>query len=78
MSYREVMSLPMRTFWLFNKNINRLFAEQDMRRISVLSSVNASEGLSEKIDELTQELGHVTTFEEVFDADAMSSLMATM
>ena len=74
MSYREVMSLPIRTFWLMSSNINRLFAERDMRLLSVFVAANNSEGMSDKIKELTQELGSVTRFEETLDVNALMLL----
>lgn len=78
MSYREVMSLPVRTFWLMSGNINRLFAERDMRLLSVTAAVNSSEGMSEKVDELTAEIGRVTRFESVLDVSALEKLKLSL
>lgn len=78
MSYREVMCLPIRTFWLLSTNINRLFAEHDMRLLSVTAAVNSSDGMKDKINELTQELGRITRFEEVFDASALMLLKSSL
>ena len=78
MSYREVMELPIRAFWLMSANINRLFAERDMRLLSVTAAVNSTEGMQEKIDILSNEIGKVTRFDEVFDSSAMESLMNSL
>jgi hypothetical protein len=78
MSYREVMELPIRAFWLMSANINRLFAEHDMRLLSVTAAVNSTEGMQEKIDMLSTEIGKVTRFDEVFDSSAMESLMNSL
>lgn len=78
MSYREVMELPIRAFWLMSANINRLFAERDMRLLSVTAAVNSTEGMQEKIDMLSTEIGKVTRFDEVFDNSAMESLMNSL
>ena len=72
------MNLPIRTFWLMSSNINRLFAERDMRLLSVTAAVNSSEGMKEKVDELTAEIGRVTLFEEVFDSVGMANLIASL
>lgn len=78
MSYREVMSLPIRAFWLMSANLNRLFAERDMRQLTIAAAVDSSEGMQEKVEQLTTEIGRVTRFEEVFDQEAMTSLMASL
>lgn len=78
MSYWDVMRLPIRTFWLMSANINRLFAERDMRLLSVTAAANSSEGMKGKVDELTHELGQVTRFEEVFDSDALMLLKSIL
>ena len=59
MGYREVMGIPIRAFWLLNENINRLFAETDIRQLSVLASARSSEGAKEMNTNLTIELGEV-------------------
>lgn len=71
MSYWDTKRLPIRAFWLMSGNINRLMAESDMRHMSAVSSLNDTDGIKEKFSELSRELGKVTKFEEVFDADAM-------
>ena len=78
MSYREVMSLPIRTFWFMSECINRIRAELDMRSLSVSAAVNSSEGMKEKFDELSRDLGKVTQFEELFDASGMELLLASL
>lgn len=35
MSYEAVLRLPLRTFWLLNRNIDRIEARRDMRAMSV-------------------------------------------
>jgi hypothetical protein len=43
MSYREVMEIPMKTFWMLNRNISRVLAEQDLRAFQLAVSVNSGE-----------------------------------
>lgn len=45
MSYREVMDLPMKTFWMLNRNISRLLAEQDLRAAEIAVSVNSGDAM---------------------------------
>lgn len=72
------MNLPVRAFWLMSGNINRLFAEHDMRLLSVTAAVNSSEGMQEKVNELTSEIGRVTRFEAMFDVDALELLKSSL
>lgn len=43
MSYREVLALPMKTFWMLNRNISRVLAEQDLRAFHLAVSTNSGE-----------------------------------
>lgn len=42
MSYRECMALPMKTFWMLNRNISRVLAEKDLRAFQI--AVTAASG----------------------------------
>jgi hypothetical protein len=47
LSYRECMDLPMKTFWMLNRNIGRLLAEQDLRSFAIaVSSQNGEAGMA--------------------------------
>lgn len=35
LSYGELMSLPIKTFWMLNNNIERIQAQKDMRALTV-------------------------------------------
>lgn len=35
LSNRELLDLPIRTFWMLNANVDRLSAQQDLRSLSV-------------------------------------------
>lgn len=43
MGYREVMSLPIRTFWLMNSNVGRVLAERDLRTLTVQQARHGGE-----------------------------------
>ncbi len=53
MSYREVMSLPMRVFWQLSGNVPRLLADErrSMLHVNVLAA-NNPEGASELYEQL--------------------------
>lgn len=55
MSYRDCMDLPMRTFWMLNRNISRLLAEKDLRAISVALSAVSEEAAGALQTKLVEE-----------------------
>lgn len=59
MGYAEALDLPLKTFWLMSNNINRISAEADIRRLSIMGAVNSSEGFSKAQEALQSEMGDV-------------------
>ena len=57
MNYREVLALPIRTFWLMSSCINRIQAEFDIRHLSVAASAQSGEGFSDYRKQLVLEIG---------------------
>lgn len=56
MSYREVMALPIRAFWLMCECINRVQAEFDIRQLSIAASAQSGEGYAEYRKSLVLEI----------------------
>lgn len=63
MSYREVMSLPIRAFWLMNSCVGRLLAEKDLRSLVVQQGRHGGELMTEIREHLTVEMGDVGKLE---------------
>lgn len=59
MSYSEALDLPLRTFWLMSNNINRISAEADIRRLSIMAAASSSEGFGKAQEALQREMGEV-------------------
>lgn len=59
MGYREVMSLPIRTFWLMNSNVGRVLAEKDLRALTVQQARHGGEHGAEIKKHLLIEMGEV-------------------
>lgn len=60
--YREVMSLPVRAFWVMNQNIDRLRAEQDLRTINVAIATQSEESYKATVEALNKERGEWVKF----------------
>lgn len=56
MTYWEVMGLPIRAFWMLNRNINRLLAEEDLRAFMLHVSRQAAEPAQEYETKLRTEI----------------------
>ena len=81
-AYRDVLALPVKTFWLLHKNVDRISAERDMRMIMVMGSVQSSEALNGMTASLRKQMGVVVEIDEaaaavedaVFDRSGLDSL----
>lgn len=49
--------MPVRTFWSFAKNINRIRAEEDLRQMDVAMSVQSGDAAEKVRAKLVEELG---------------------
>lgn len=57
MGYREVMSLPIRAFWLMNYSVGRVLAESDLRALTVQQASHGGEYGDQVKQSLVIELG---------------------
>lgn len=57
MTYRDVMTLPIRTFWVMNSYVDRLRAEEELRSIDVQVGIQSADGYRQLIDRLHRERG---------------------
>lgn len=65
MDYWKVLGLPIRTFWLFSKNVDRLSAERDLRLMQVMASAQSAEAYGKTYDLLERQMGQVVKFDQV-------------
>ena len=56
------MELPVRAFWMMNRNINRLRAEEDLRQINIGTAIQSRDGASEASSRLVVERGEWLKF----------------
>ena len=61
MSYRDVMRLPICTFWMMSAQINRVRAEGELRQLNIVVSGGSAEGAKETRERLLEEMGTVAT-----------------
>ena len=59
MSYQDVMTMPVKLFWTFAKNISRIQAENDLRAVKVGLCSQSPEFAKQHTAQLTEELGTV-------------------
>ncbi|MCP1540057.1 hypothetical protein [Methylorubrum extorquens] len=51
--------MPLKTFWLFSKNIDRLQAELDLRLLQVMSAASSGEAYGALIERLQRQVGTI-------------------
>jgi hypothetical protein len=71
-----MMDLPLRAFWALNRQIDRLRAEEDLRKLSVGVMAQASRGeqLEPYQDTLRQQIGTVIVEKAIFDRGGLAAL----
>ncbi len=60
-SYQEALNLPLKTFWMMSNNINRIGAEEDIRRLAVTAAASSDKGFKATQEALQREMGDVFT-----------------
>ncbi|TSP13955.1 hypothetical protein [Cupriavidus campinensis] len=60
--------MPVRRFWLFARNIDRITAMQDMRSLKTVSAAATNEAFEGHMESLVKEVGNVA----VKDIDAVA------
>lgn len=65
LSYGELMSLPIKTFWMLNGNIERIEAQKDMRALTIAVNGNAgAQAAQDYRQRLVIEVGTVVKLED--------------
>jgi hypothetical protein len=68
LSYQETMDLPAPVFWMLNKNIDRLRAEDDVRSLQTAIAAQSGESAQKHLDALHKQMGKVVEVDEVAEA----------
>lgn len=74
--------LPVKTFWLMHKNVDRLMAEDTLRQVSALAYSQSGDGFDKFVSSLRKQMGTIAEFDEarlaieeaVFEAEAYAEL----
>lgn len=64
--------MPIKRFWFYNKQVDRLAAEADLRMINLLASVTSGEAYGKAVENLRQQMGQISVVVPVvrsFNAD---------
>jgi hypothetical protein len=64
LSDERLLKMPLRRFWLLNKNIDRLRAEEDLRMLSVALHAASGESAGDLSEKLMKQMGTVVEFDE--------------
>lgn len=59
MSYTEVMSLPIKTFWLMSSSVDRIMAQKDIRALTVAVLSQGGDAAKDHRERLVLEVGTV-------------------
>lgn len=70
MSYREVMELPIMTFWFMSSVIRRIRADAELRQLAIgVAAQSNGEGVKEFQERLVLEVGTVTNAPAALDTE---------
>jgi len=59
MGYRDLLEVPIKTFWMLSQNIERILAQKDMRALTVAVSGQGSEAAQSHRQNLIKEVGTI-------------------
>jgi hypothetical protein len=80
--YFELGNIPIRSFWLLHKNIDRIKAGDDIRTAIIISRSMTGSGLEELFDDLRDQTGKIVIYksepslEETYDKEGLEELKA--
>ena len=78
-SYLETLALPLHVFWSLSTNVGRIQADNDIRELSLIVSVQQGhEAVNDKRQQLLDEMGSVARQEPVFDRIGLAQLKASL
>ena len=73
--------MPIKTFWMMHKNIDRLMAEADLRMLSVVAYGQSGEGIEKFSEDMRKQMGQVAVIDEIqaafkeeIDSEGLASL----
>ncbi|KLV10190.1 hypothetical protein [Photobacterium ganghwense] len=84
LSYSEVLALPIRTFWMMSRNVDRHRAEMDISQLRLLrASQTSEEHLKDFAESLTEQLSSPIEIKRSLedaepDADAIDRLKSLL
>lgn len=77
MTWQQVMDLDFKLFWLLNRQIGRLQAEEDKRHLNIAMSAQSGEAAKEIQRNLGEELGQIVIHKAVFDNEGWDKLKSS-
>lgn len=78
MEYPAVLAMPLRTFWAFNRNVDRLRAEADSRQLNLMCAAQNGDAAERLSNKLSAELGSPVVTVKPFDAEKFKKLANEM
>jgi len=57
--------MPLKRFWFYNKNINRIWAERDLRMLKLMAHSHSGESITSMSEELVSERGEIHIYQPV-------------
>jgi hypothetical protein len=76
-SHDDMLKMPMRRFWFYLKQVDRINAEEDLRLLRLLAAAHSGETIEQVTKDLNQVMGRIYVYEpkaksfEVEDENAM-------
>lgn len=73
-SYYDVLALPLKTFWMLNRYVDRLRAEADLRALAIQNASQSGEAAQKISEHLRMEVGTPVIIEKKFDEEKFKQL----
>lgn len=61
---RQVLTMPVRRFWLLNRSVDRIKAEESIQLLKVMAAAQSGETFAQVNDDFRQQMGTVVEFDK--------------
>lgn len=76
-SHDELVRMPIKRFWFYHRQVDRIRAEEDLRRLHLLAGVTSQEGVKQLQERLDEALGQIMVYQPVIQALDVNSSNAS-
>ena len=64
-SHEAAVTMPIKRFWFYHRQVDRIRAEKDIRMLHVLAGVTSQEGVTKLQERLSEQVGKLLVYQPI-------------